>query len=239
MIIRSLLALFVLAAGPGLAAGGALTTDMDFAAVYGASLESMGGLDAVNSVHSIKASAVCVSPQGQYGTELQSARGNMFFFRQTQPSGPAFQAYLVPGQSVSMDNRGGGPVPLKPEAVAVIRAHDFQMMALEFDQRFRDIAVRGEEMFGGSRCLALSMVDELGAPATGWYRMGSGLLAGFETRNPIDTGTVRVQILDWMDVDGVKLPSHVIATDTAGDFVLRFTEISTNGVPEEAFQAPR
>ena len=228
--------LFLFVAAPAVAAAG-LRPDMDLAAVHAASLEAMGGAEAVAEIHSIKADATCTAAQGEFRTHTQSARGDMFFFQQRSPSGAAFQAYLVPGSSLFVDSRDGTPTPLQPQAVAGLRAHDFQMFALEFGDRFPEATTAGEAEFLGGRCLAVDYEDEMGSPARAYYHMDSALLAGFEMADPVQPrAVVRVRYLDWMDVDGVRFPSLVLMSDSTGETVFRFLEISTNGVPEDAFR---
>ena len=49
---------------------------------------------------------------------------------------------------------------------------------------------------------------------------------------------VWIRLVEWTTVDGVRLPSKVIATDTSGDFVLSFTGVSLNDVEEDLFEMP-
>jgi hypothetical protein len=122
---------------------------------------------------------------------------------------------------------------------AVWRGHDFQFLAMEVATRFRDLALAGEENFGGKTAVKLSGKDESGNAADVFFDKETRLLLGLTTQNPFDNReTIRTVFNEWRPVGKLKLPSRVTATDKKGDFVLNFREIVLNKTDEKIFTVP-
>ena len=81
----------------------------------------------------------------------------------------------------------------------------------------------GTVEFHGRECEKLSGFAEDGTEIDLYYDLKTGLPLGFEMLNPVEAGTIVTIIFrEWKDVEGVLMPSKVIASDKQGDFYLSF-----------------
>jgi hypothetical protein len=204
------------------------------------SLQAIGGRKAIAKVRSLQAIADCRGPNGNYTTEIYSARNSRLIFRQVSANGNIYHGQTN-GQVFWTKNEKGGDFSLADSrAAAVWRGHDFQLMAVEVAERFRDLALAGEESFDGKPAFRLRGKDELGNPADVFFEKDSKLMLGFTAQNPFsrEIETVRIVFNDWRQIGKLKLPSKVTATDQKGDFVLNFREIVLNKTDEKIFAVP-
>ena len=209
-------------------------------AVFSAATEAMGGWKALQEIQSIKAIADCVGPKGKYKTEVRSARGKRLMFRQSWVGRETFLAFVNGKRAWTKNERTGKVEPLDRNTAAAVRSHEFQMIAITLEERYRSPQVEGYENFAGARAIKVRMVDELGHPCHLFFDAASHLLAGMIIINPMGAAseTVRVVFNRWTQVGRVKLPSMVTATDRSGDFILEFHDISLNDVEPNIFRVP-
>ena len=207
--------------------------------VFSLSFEAMGGRQALDAIQSIRALAQCTGPRGPYQTEIYSARGDRLKFKQISNNGASFVGIVNGKHQWVSDEKTGDVTPISEGRAEMLRGHEFQMIAIVPQERFRHARVAGLEAFAGIRSIRLSAVDGLGKPASLFYSQDSKLLVGMVLVNPInDKESVRVVYKDWKQVGRAKLPAKVTATDESGDFVLNFDQITLNDVDEKIFTVP-
>ncbi len=208
-------------------------------AIIGRSLDAIGAKSTRERVKSIYAVADCSGPNGNYTTEIDSATGARLVFRQFRPNGKSYIG--IQNGLVYWTRTDAGDFDLADvKAGFVWRSHDYQRIALEIGQRFRDYVVAGEEEFAGKRAWKLDAKDELGNEASVFFAISDGLLIGFTIRNPFSNSpeSIRTVFSEWKQVGKLKLPSVATATDKSGDFVLRFREIRLNRSKDALFAVP-
>lgn len=205
------------------------------------SVTALGASDARAAIHSITALADCLSPTGPYQTEIYSARGDRLKFKQFRAQGKPFVAFVNGQHFWTRDESTGHANPADKALAMMIRSHEFQWIALAPLARFSHPVLQADEEFDGVACSKLRVTDELGNPATLFFRKQDSLLVGLllaDTRQQ-PLATVRVAFKEWTQVGKLKLPSKVVATDTAGDFTLHFKTIHLNQVDERIFEVPK
>jgi thiol-disulfide isomerase/thioredoxin len=211
------------------------------AEVFSAARDAMGGESVLSQIRDIRAVADCSGPREPYTTEIISVRPDRLFFKQTYPTREPFVAF-VNGQYSWLKNEKTGEVSrAEKEVTAAVRGHEFQMIAIAPQERYRGAAVVGFEDFAGAPSVKVRVTDELGKPLYLFFNLSTRLMSGMlmeDTRS--QTGeTVRVVFNEWKTVGGARLPSKVTATDRAGDFVLNFREMLLNQAEAQIFQVPR
>lgn len=204
-----------------------------------ASDAAMGGAPALARISSIAAAARCTSPRGEYVTELHSMRGDRLMFIQLWPEHAPLVAYLNGRYAWTRDQFSGAVEPLEPISASIIRAHEFQILPIVMRSRYRDLRMSGQEIFAGTRCHVVGMTDELGYPCRAYFSRETHLWAGMALTDPRQPEQfVRVRVDKWSRVDQVWLPSRVIASDSAGDFVLDFHTVTLNTVNPSIYLVP-
>jgi len=205
------------------------------------SLQAIGGKKEIAKVRRLQAFAVCTGPNGNYTTEIYSARNGRLIFKQVRAAaGGSSYVGQTNGQMFWTHDETRNDFTLADGRAAFAwRSHDFQFLAMEIAERFRDFALAGEETFGGKAALKLNATDEIGNPASVFFDQETRLLRGFVIQNPFDKSeTIRTVFDEWRSVGRLKLPSKVTATDKKGDFVLNFREIVLNKTNEKIFAVP-
>jgi hypothetical protein len=219
-------------------AGDSDTSLPDAPAVFAAAAEAMGGAEELAGILSIRGVAHCVAPGGAYVTELNSARGGRTWFKQSPVGSQEFLA-IVNGEHAWSPAGNQGSVQLSEAVVAMVTGHEFQMIAVDIETRYSEAQVVGMEEFSGAQCVKLRLTDTLGQPMDAFFHTSSHLLAGLRYANPMQPDAdVWIRLVEWRQISGVVLPSKVLATDNAGDFVLSFHDISVNNVDESLFEVP-
>jgi hypothetical protein len=211
-----------------------------FEQVFRASIEAIGGITATDNITSIAATADCTSPRGGYITEIQSMRDDRLMFTQLWPEHPPLIAYLN-GQYAWMHDPATGAVEvLDPISASIIRAHEFQILPIVMASRYCNIRLVGQKEIAGICCDVVGMSGELGQPCRAYFSRTSHLLVGMTLTDPRRGEQAEVQVIidQWAMLEGVRLPSKVIASDTAGDFVLNFHTIRLNTVDPAIFAVP-
>jgi len=204
------------------------------------SLQAIGGKKEISKIRSLQAFADCVGPNGKYTTEIYSAKNSRLIFRQVLPSGNIY-AGQTNGQTFWTKDEKSGDFSLADNRAAFVwRLHDFQFLAMEIAERFRNLTFAGEENFGEKTAVKLRGTDELGKTAEVFFDKETKLMLGFTIQNPFSTQseTIRTFFNEWKQIGGLKLPSKVTATDKQGDFVLNFREIVLNKTDEKIFAVP-
>jgi hypothetical protein len=210
-----------------------------FEEIYSASIKAMGGEKALKSIYSIKVIANCSSPRSKYKTEIHSAREDRLLFKQSHEDGKIFTGIVNGTHAWAIDAKTGEVSRLDKESAYTMRGHEFQLIPIVLQERYKNPVVEAEEEFAGARCHKVRMTDELGKPCHVFFDTQSKLMAGIIIEHPDKTGkTVRMVFNEWKQVGKIKLPSKVTAIDD-GDFTLNFYEIMLNGVDPKIFKVPQ
>jgi hypothetical protein len=220
-----------------LAAGVCAQTDA--AGIVENSRAALGGQKEIARVRNLQAIADCAGPNGNYTTEIYAAKNSRLIFKQVLANGSIYRGQTNGPIFWTKDEKSGDLSLADARAAFVWRSHDFQFLAMEIAERFRDFKPAGEENFAGRAALKLNATDELGHPASVFFDRETRLLLGLTIRNPFDAGeTIRTVFNEWQQIGRLKLPSKVTATDKKGDFVLSFREIVLNRTDEKIFAVP-
>ena len=208
--------------------------------IFAASAAAMGGAAALDRIASIAAAAHCISPWGGYITEIQSMRDGRLMFTQLWPEHAPLVAYLNGRYAWVRDQFTGAVEPLDPISASIIRAHEFQLLPIVMPLRYSDLSWAGYQEIAGVCCDVMRMTDELGYPCWAYFSCESHLWVGMTLTDPCqpEQDVVRVIIDQWAAVERVRLPSQVIASDAAGEFVLNFHTIRLNTVSPSIFAVP-
>ena len=203
------------------------------------SLQAIGGRKEIAKIQSLQAVADCTGPNGNYTTEIYSARNGRLIFKQVSANGNIYLGQTNGPTFWTKDEKSGEFSLADNRSAAAWRGHDFQFLAMEVATRFRDFIYAGEENFTSRSALKLNATDELGNPASVFFDKETRLLRGFTVQNPFDqTETIRIVFNEWKQIGKLKLPSRVTATDRKGDFVLNFRAIGLNKTDEKIFAVP-
>jgi hypothetical protein len=208
------------------------------AAVFAAAAEAMGGTEAIREIRSIRAIADCSSPMGDYITEVVSARGDRAIFRQIWAGSDPLLAFVSGKHAWSRNEQTGKITPLDATMTAIVRGHEFQMIALAPLERYRDARIEGYEEFAGGQAIRMLVRDGLGNPRHLFFGTDSRLMAGMIESKADGAGAVRVVFNEWSRAGKLRLPSLVTVTDESGDFILRFHTITLNDADADAFEVP-
>lgn len=195
--------------------------------IFARSIAAMGGETAVNQVQRVTAVANCHGPNGEYVTKLDSTRDGMLVFEQIRPGQRPFVAWVANAAEGWVHDEAGHKQKLDPRAVAMIRSHDFQMIALTYGERYEGYQSLGPVEFQTVPCKAVQYLDELGNPCQAYFRVDNGTWAGAALANSIGEAgeIVTIIINSWREIQGIKLPQNISAIDKNGEFVLDFIEI--------------
>lgn len=204
------------------------------------SLQAIGGKKEIAKIHSIQAIADCVGPNGNYTTEIYSAKKSRLIFKQIRANGDVYLGQTNGQIFWTKDEKSGDFSLADTKEAFVWRSHDFQFLALEIAERFKNLTFAGEGNSNGKSAIHLRGTDELGKAADIFFDKETKLMLGFTIQNPFSEQPepIRMVFNEWKQIGKVKLPSKVTATDKKGDFVLNFREIVSNKADEKIFLIP-
>lgn len=209
-------------------------------AVAEKSLKAIGSAKDISNIRSVRAVADCTGPNGDYTTEIYSAGNGRLIFRQVR-AGNVYKGTTNGPVFWTTDEKTVDHSLADKRAAFAWRSHDYQRLAIEVSEWFRDISFESEENFAGKTAFKLRAKDELGHPAFLFFDKDSRLMLGFVIQNPFSEKLemIRNVFNEWKQVGKIKLPSKITVTDKQGDFVLNFRDISLNKVDERMFVVPQ
>ena len=211
--------------------------ELDAAAVLAAGRRALGADARVAAVKSVHAVAQATSPRGPYVLEVDAARGPKIAWTNRR-GGQVLSSTVVRGTegwSTESTEEGGRRERLGPAEVAVVRGHAFQMIALAPEEFFRELVIEGHETFAGRSSYRLRGRDSAGQKVQLFFAVDEGRLLGLRVVDARKGSAVEISFDAWREVEGVRLPARVTARDASGVFVLDFTELKLDGVPEDRF----
>lgn len=191
----------------------------------------------LSKLRNITANAACIGPKGRYSTTIVSFRSNRTRFEQTYTYKPDHLIVKINGDIVWTESESRAEISTAFQRMAA-RGHEYQKMAFDARSFFTDLAVIGEESFEGEPSISLSGRNELGMPATIYFDKASKRFRGYVLKVPNSDETIKNVFLEWKRVRNLMLPSMVRATDSQGDWTLRFHTITLNKANESSLDAP-
>jgi hypothetical protein len=198
---------------------------------------AVGSERELGRIRSITAEADCVGPSGAYKTFLVSTDGEMTRFEQHYTYKRERSLIMVNGAAVwAVEN--GEPKISNAFARMAARGHEYQKMAYDFRKFFSGLELVGEAEFGGRRTMKVRAKNELGMDSFLYFDRADSRFAGYEIELPNAGGRVSNVFLGWKRVGKFNFPSVVRATDSKGDWTLRFGKIEVNRAGEPNFDVP-
>jgi len=199
---------------------------------------AMGGRQALAKVTSISAMASCHGPKGHYETRLVSDRHGNLSFQQFFPDHRNIEG-IHDGRGWSQ-NPDGTYEWIDATEVAVLRGHDFPMMAVDLARRFHDFKTIGRVQYEGQPAVQVDMIDDLGHPATIYFSSDSRLPLAVTVANlrAAAPPTITSRFDAWRSVDEVKLVNHVTILYGTDTFVFDFKVLTLNAADDHTFRVP-
>lgn len=198
---------------------------------------AVGNKSDLDKLRSISAIADCEGPNGKYTTTLVSFKGHKTIFEQTFAYKPERSKLRVSGDLI-WNVESGEPVITTAFQRMIVRGHEYQKMAFDLRSFFAEFTLAGEENFEGRSSTKVLAKNELGMPVSLYFDKQTKRFAGYVIHLPNSTDTVKNVFLEWKKVGKVMLPSVVKATDSQGDWTLRFHTIRLNVGNERLADVP-
>ncbi len=197
----------------------------------------LGG-KAVLEVPMTRFSADCTGPNGDYTTEVVSARDGRFRFEQIRPDRPDFGL----GRSLqsSWGTGADGSIRtanLEGRLMHVVAGHEWPLVAIAPEARYRAPRLLGRGSLAGVPTDVVGWTDPLGGEVSFHYGE-DGRPIGFVLEAHDDSGApIETIFSEWTDVAGVKLPGRVEITQGTEDFVCTMQSLATGWFPDATFRA--
>lgn len=205
--------------------------------VFKEAIDAVGDRRDLVKLRSISAIADCEGPNGKYTTSLVSFKGEKTIFEQAFSYRSDRSKTRINGDLI-WNVAGAEPVLSTAFQRMVARGHEYQKMAFDFQKFFSEFALAGDEVFEGRPSTKLRAKNELGMPVSLFFDKQTKRFAGYVLEIPNSTETVKNAILEWKNVGRFMLPSVVKATDSQGDWILRFHTIRLNVGNERLLDVP-
>lgn len=197
---------------------------------------AVGTESELSKIRSITATAECIGPKGKYTTSLVSFATDKTRFEQTFSYKPERSTILINGDVAWTGD--DEPAISTPFQRMVARGHEYQKMAIDLRKFFHDLELVGDEPFDGRPSVKLRAKNELGMSAFLFLDKESKRFSGYVLQVPNSSETIKNVVLEWRKVGRLNLPSLVKATDSQGEWTLRFHTISLNKADEKGLQVP-
>ncbi|RMF23355.1 MAG: DUF4292 domain-containing protein, partial [Bacteroidetes bacterium] len=120
---------------------------------------------------------------------------------------------------------------LAPEAIAVVKNHEFHEILLDFRKRYKDFTLEeGEQTFHGVPCRVVVGKDRAMLTTVRlFFNTRNGRMEGLQIKNPLKgTEVVTITFDDWQPVAGLRLPRKVTMAQAGNTFVLRYESLKIN-----------
>jgi len=198
---------------------------------------AMGSVHALANIRSISAIATCHGPKGDYETRIISSRHGNLSFQQFFPDHKNI-AGIVNGRGWQIGD-DGRPESIDASETAVLRGHEFPLIAMDLRKRFHDFKTVGRAKFEGQPAIQVDMTDELGHPAAAYFSPSSHLLEGLSVTSARSGGPITVRFDSWKLVGDVNLVSHVTIRAGSDTFVFDFKSLILNAADDKEFEIPK
>ncbi|MGA8604143.1 MAG: hypothetical protein WB788_03635 [Thermoplasmata archaeon] len=206
--------------------------------ILDASERAMGSEEARASLDSVSAIAACRGPKFEYETRLISDRSGDLVFQQFLP-GRKNIAGILDGKGWGLNDQGHIEAINSVEKF-LLRAHEFQLLALDLGKRYHEFKTVESCVIDGQITHHLSMVDELGHPASAFVSVHSHLPLRLILTNPRADGppVMTTRFDGWRLMSGLYVVSHVTLLSGPEEWVFDFTTLELNVAHATAFQLP-
>lgn len=107
---------------------------------------------------------------------------------------------------------------------------------IRLKQLYPQMTVKGKEKVGEREAYLIEATPAGGAPEKMYFDTQTGLLIryDFEAETPQGKFSTQSSFDDYKEVDGVKMPFTVRQSSSAGDFIIKFTEVKHNVPVDDA-----
>ena len=217
-----------------------MTSLNNIEAIFTASIESIGGQQAAAHIKSISGIADCTSPYGPNVTELHSARNDRLVFKKIRPEQPEFTAFINGPYAWGFDPETNQPDHFEPQSAAMVLGHDFLILPFIWAQRYKNFNIVGTATFANTDCLKIQAENKWGESFDLFFASDTQRFAGFARTNPEQDENASLQVVykEWKTINDLKLPSLIVITDKAGEYIYNFRELSINTIDENIFTVP-
>ncbi len=230
---KFVIGLFISVVCFGFSAVSAQNSDLE--KLFSSSIEAIGGAKEINKIRSVEVFADCAGPNGKYTTEIASFRDGKARFTQKFSYKPAPTDIFI-NDKLAWETSDFSLV--SPFQRLVVRLHEYQRMAFDFQRMFHDFALEGTEDFANKPNIKVRAQNELNGTIYLYFDAETKLLSGYLLPIPGSNESVKNVFNEWRNVGKIKLPSKVTATDSAGDWVLNFQKITLNKSDAQIFEIP-
>ncbi len=193
-----------------------------------ASLNAVGTKPLRDKIQNLVSFAECVSPNGNYTTEIHTDSGGYSYFKQVYSYKPKpFEAVI--GHKDSGYIVGDSLIALSKAEIAMIRGHEFQNIILEVDKRFHDFDKPERIDSGGLKAYRIKAKVELNKACLLFFDLQTGMLSAIHSQNPADPKEViEIEFSDWQEQQGLLLPEHVAIKQGEKRYSFDFTKLLFN-----------
>lgn len=213
--------------------------NQDLKRVFSDAVRAVGTKEAISKIKSIDARADCDGPHGKYATYIQSAIGGSVYFQQEYSYRPNPRKMTIVrdlGWQFGVPN--AGPEILSPFQKLVVRLHEYQRLAYDFENSFSDFELKGEGNFNGAPHHKVAAKTMIGTPAILYFDKETRLLSGYVLPASDPNESVTNIFKRWRVIDGVKVPVLITAYDSAGVWTLDFKSVEFNKPVGKKFEIP-
>jgi|CXWL01.1.fsa_nt_gi hypothetical protein len=239
MIVRlTLNSLLAITLFSGLQAPAQAQSANELATLLRSAAAAVGSARDIAKIRNIDVEANCLGPKGKYTTAISSFRVGKTRFEQTY-SYRLPSATFINGDIGWVRHANADEYSLaSPFQRMAARSHEYQKMAFDIQNFFNDLELIGEEVFDGRQSVKVRAKNELGMTTNIYFDKTNGRLNGYVLLIPNSTETIKNTILEWKKVGRLLLPSVVRATDSQGEWTLRFHTIRLNIADERILNVP-
>lgn len=203
--------------------------------VFSDAIGAVGGAKEIKKIKSIEVFADCLGPKGKYTTEIISFGDYKTRFKQTF-------SYRNEPTDIFINEKSAWDASsfstVSPFQKLVVHLHEYHKMAFNFQKMFHDFALQGNEIFENRPSLKVLAKNELNQPIYLYFDQETKLLSGYILPIPNSSETIKNVINEWKKIGKIKLPAKVTATDSSGNWILNFQQISLNKTDEKIFDIP-
>ncbi len=190
------------------------------------SLDAVGDKVNRDGVRNIVAFANCVSPKGNYTTEIHTSSEGYSFFKQVYSFNPQSFEARIRNKAYGFQI-GDSTKALSKEAVFTIRSHEFYNLILDVQQRFREFT-KPEDVLN-EHLYKITGKDELEHPCALFFDKQTALLKAIHLQNPENEKDLLITTFsDWKKIEGLQLPTHISIDQSGKKYSFDFIKIDLN-----------
>jgi|APTNR8051073442_1049403.scaffolds.fasta_scaffold00001_666 hypothetical protein len=187
------------------------------------------GSDTIETIQTI---ANCQSPEGNYTTEIHSAKDDYTYFKQV------YSYQIIPFEAVVLGLDTGFQLhpdssltELRSGDIHIIKGHEFHEILFELNKRFHQFGEPESVMEESMKLFRVAALDMLNNPVELFFHQQAGTLESMTFLNPDDTNEViRITYSNRKQIQGIFLPMHVEILQGDKKFSFDYTSIKINAV---------